>query len=99
MPERIANTDPFKLVTEAIGSGPFKFKADDRVPGAFFAHERFAGYVPRPDGFVEWTSGPRSRTSSGRVARDPRPVDGCGGDDFGRNGLLGGADRLSSAAA
>jgi peptide/nickel transport system substrate-binding protein len=59
MPERIANTDPFKLVTEAIGSGPFKFKADERVPGAFFAHERFAGYVPRPDGFVEWTSGPK----------------------------------------
>jgi peptide/nickel transport system substrate-binding protein len=59
MPERIANTDPFKPVTEAVGSGPFKFKADERMQGAFFAHERFAGYVPRPDGPVEWTSGPK----------------------------------------
>ena len=33
MPERLANTDPFRSVTEFIGSGPFRFKADERVPG------------------------------------------------------------------
>jgi peptide/nickel transport system substrate-binding protein len=59
MPERIANTDPFKQVTEMVGSGPFRFKADERVQGAHFAYERFTGYVPRPDGIVEWTSGPK----------------------------------------
>ena len=59
MPERIANTDPFKQVTEMVGSGPFRFKVDERVPGAHFAYERFTGYVPRPDGVVEWTSGPK----------------------------------------
>jgi peptide/nickel transport system substrate-binding protein len=59
MPERVANTDPFTQVTEMVGSGPFRFKADERVPGAHFAYERFAGYVPRPDGLVECTSGPK----------------------------------------
>jgi peptide/nickel transport system substrate-binding protein len=59
MPERIANTDPFKQVMEMVGSGPFRFKADERVQGALVAYERFAGYVPRPDGVVEWTSGPK----------------------------------------
>jgi peptide/nickel transport system substrate-binding protein len=28
MPKRIAETDPFKQVTEVIGSGPFRFKAE-----------------------------------------------------------------------
>jgi peptide/nickel transport system substrate-binding protein len=59
MPARIAATDPFKQVTEMVGSGPFRFKADERVQGAHYAYERFAGYVPRPDGDVEWTSGPK----------------------------------------
>jgi peptide/nickel transport system substrate-binding protein len=59
MPERIAATDPFKAITESVGSGPFKFKADEQMPGAHFAWERFAGYIPRPDGVVEWTSGPK----------------------------------------
>ena len=59
MPERLANTDPFKQVTEMVGSGPYRYKADERVPGSLFAYERFAGYVPRADGAVEWTSGPK----------------------------------------
>jgi peptide/nickel transport system substrate-binding protein len=59
MPERLANTDPFKQVTEMVGSGPFRFKADERVPGAHVAYERFAGYVPCPDGIVEGTAGPK----------------------------------------
>ena len=25
MPERVAKTDPFKQISEAVGSGPFKF--------------------------------------------------------------------------
>ena len=28
MPERLAKTDPFKPVSEMVGSGPFRFKAD-----------------------------------------------------------------------
>ena len=59
MPERLALTDPFKQVTEMVGSGPFRFKADERVPGSRVVYERFAGYVPRPSGTPDWTSGPK----------------------------------------
>jgi peptide/nickel transport system substrate-binding protein len=59
MPERLARTDPFKQVTEMIGSGPFRFKADERVPGSRVVYEKFDGYVPRPDGKPEFASGPK----------------------------------------
>ena len=59
MPERLARTDPFTQVTEMVGSGPFKFLAAERVPGARVAYERFAGYVPRPGGTASFTAGPK----------------------------------------
>ncbi|URD35991.1 ABC transporter substrate-binding protein [Methylobacterium tardum] len=59
MPERLAKTDPFTQVTEMVGSGPFRFKADERVVGARVVYERFAGYVPREGGEPQWTSGPK----------------------------------------
>jgi peptide/nickel transport system substrate-binding protein len=59
MPERIARTDPFTQVTEMVGSGPFRFKPDERVPGAKIVYQRFEDYVPRADGKAEWTSGPK----------------------------------------
>ena len=59
MPERLAKIDPFTQVTEMVGSGPFRFKADERVSGAKVVYERFEGYVPRADGKQEWTSGPK----------------------------------------
>jgi len=59
MPQRIAETDPFKQVTEAIGSGPFRFKADERVSGSLVVYERFDRYEPREDGKVSFTSGPK----------------------------------------
>ena len=59
MPERLALTDPFKQVTEMVGSGPFRFKADERVPGSLVVYERFDGYVPRPAGTPDWTAGPK----------------------------------------
>ena len=59
MPERLARTDPFKQVTEMVGSGPFRFLADERVPGARVAYARFEGYRPRDSGTPEWSSGPK----------------------------------------
>ena len=59
MPERLAQTDPFKVVPEAIGSGPFRFKADERIPGARNVYERFERYKPREDGVADWTAGPK----------------------------------------
>ncbi len=60
MPERLASTDPFKQVTDMVGSGPFRFKADERVQGSRFVYERFAGYQPRGDGQSDWTAGPKA---------------------------------------
>jgi len=61
MPSRLAATDPFKPVMEMVGSGPFRFKLDERVPGARYVYERFQEYRPRDDGGggPEWTSGPK----------------------------------------
>ncbi len=59
MPERLAKTDPFTQITEMVGSGPFRFKADERVPGARVVYERFEGYVPRPSGTPDWSAGPK----------------------------------------
>jgi peptide/nickel transport system substrate-binding protein len=59
MPERLASTDPLKPLAEVVGSGPFRFKADERVPGARNVYVRFEGYKPRADGVTDWTSGPK----------------------------------------
>jgi peptide/nickel transport system substrate-binding protein len=59
MPERLAMTDPFKQVSEVVGSGPFRFKADERIPGAKIVYEKFTDYVPRSSGTAEWTAGPK----------------------------------------
>jgi peptide/nickel transport system substrate-binding protein len=58
MPERIAQTDPFKQITEYIGSGPMRFKKDEWVPGAKAIFEKFDGYVPRAEK-ANWLSGGR----------------------------------------
>jgi ABC-type transport system substrate-binding protein len=59
MPQHIAETDPFKQFTEVVGSGPFRFKADERVQGSLFVYERFAGYKPREGGESSFTAGPK----------------------------------------
>jgi peptide/nickel transport system substrate-binding protein len=60
MPEALASQDPAQpLRGEIIGSGPFRFLAGERVPGARVAYARFEGYVPRPEGVAAWTSGPK----------------------------------------
>lgn len=59
MPERLAGTPPTQAVTEVIGSGPFRFLADERVAGRRVVYERFADYVPRAEGVPTWTAGPK----------------------------------------
>ncbi len=49
MPERIAQTDPFKQITEVVGSGPFRFVADEYNSGSRAVFAKFDGYVPRDD--------------------------------------------------
>jgi peptide/nickel transport system substrate-binding protein len=59
MPERLANTDPYKALTEMVGSGPFRYKADERVAGSLVVYERNPAYIPRPDGVADGTAGPK----------------------------------------
>ncbi|MBR0641290.1 ABC transporter substrate-binding protein [Plastoroseomonas hellenica] len=59
MPARLAESEPGRPISEMIGSGPFRFLADERVPGSRNVYEKFTGYVPRPDGVTEFTAGPK----------------------------------------
>ena len=56
MPERLAKTDPFKSITEVIGSGPSRFLKDEYVSGGSAAWQKYDGYVPRQE-TPEWSSG------------------------------------------
>lgn len=56
MPERIANTDPFKQITEVVGSGPFRYAAADYVSGHQMVFTRNEKYVPRNEP-VSYTTG------------------------------------------
>ena len=64
MPARLAATDPSKPITEMVGSGPFRFRADEHVAGSRVVYEKFAGYVPRNE--------PAERTAGGKVVHIER---------------------------
>ena len=100
VPERIANgTDPFKQMTEIVGSGPFRFLKDEYVIGSHAALVPFERYVPRDE--------PASFTSGGhrvlvdrvewKMIPDRRDGGECAGDRRGR--LAGNADARSAADA
>jgi peptide/nickel transport system substrate-binding protein len=59
MPERLAKTDPNTQVSEAVGSGPFKYLATERVPGQRVVLEKNADYVPRDSGNPSFNAGPK----------------------------------------
>ena len=56
MPERLAMQS---MMQEMVGSGPFRFKADEHVSGSRLVYEKFVGYVPRPDGTPSQAAGPK----------------------------------------
>ncbi|WP_375457622.1 ABC transporter substrate-binding protein [uncultured Enterovirga sp.] len=64
MPERIARTDPYRAITEVVGSGPYRFLANEYVSGARSAYAKFDGYRPRQEP-VDWGAG-------GKIAHYPR---------------------------
>ncbi len=64
MPERLAKTDPFQQVTEAIGSGPFKFVKEEWVPGSKAVFVKNTDYLPRKE--------PPSWASGGKVVKVDR---------------------------
>src|SRR5499433_408880 len=56
MPERIAKTDASTNITEAIGSGPFKFVKEEWVPGSKVVYVKNTDYVPRKEP-PSWAAG------------------------------------------
>jgi peptide/nickel transport system substrate-binding protein len=64
MPERLASTDPFTQITEAVGSGPYKFVKDEFQPGHLVVYVKNADYVPRKE--------PPSWASGGKVVKVDR---------------------------
>ena len=64
MPERLAKTDPYQQVTEAVGSGPYKFVKEEFQPGHMAVYVKNPDYVPRGE--------PPSWASGGKVVRVDR---------------------------
>ena len=56
MPERIAKTPGSEQVKEIVGSGPYKFRADQHEPGVKIVLEKFGDYKPRSEP-PNWASG------------------------------------------
>lgn len=59
MPEGAASTDAFTQIRTTIGSGPFKFKADEYSVGNQIVYEKNTDYVPSSDGARGLTAGPK----------------------------------------
>ena len=64
MPERLAKTDAYQQIPEAIGSGPFKFVKEEWVPGNKAVFVKNTDYVPREEA--------PSFAAGGKVARVDR---------------------------
>src|SRR5215831_13015261 len=64
MPERIAKTDAFQNITDATGSGPFKFLKEEWVPGNKVVYVKNTSYVPRKE--------PPSWAAGGKVVKVDR---------------------------
>jgi peptide/nickel transport system substrate-binding protein len=59
MPARIAATDPYRQITEYVGSGPMRFVKGEWLPGAKAVFEKFPDYVPRQEP-ASWFAGGKS---------------------------------------
>ncbi len=83
MPERLASGDPFVALKEMVGSGVFRFAADEYVPGSRVVYTRFADYRPRAESAsllaggkiakfdrVEWQTIPDASTAAGALQRN-----------------------------
>jgi peptide/nickel transport system substrate-binding protein len=64
MPERLARTDAYQQVPEAVGSGPYKFLKEEWVPGSKAVFVKNTDYLPRPE--------PPSFAAGGKVVKVDR---------------------------
>ncbi|WP_431271866.1 ABC transporter substrate-binding protein [Dankookia sp. P2] len=59
MPERFAALPATTPLTEIVGSGPYRFVAEERRAGSQVVYRRHDGYVPSPVGTLGVTAGPK----------------------------------------
>jgi len=64
MPERLAKTDAYQQISEAIGSGPFKFVKEEWQPGNKAVFVKNSDYLPRKE--------PPSFAAGGKVVKVDR---------------------------
>ncbi len=64
MPKRLAETPSTEAIPEQIGSGPFKWVADEYQPGVIAVYEKNEDYVPRDE--------PASFAAGGKVVKVDR---------------------------
>jgi peptide/nickel transport system substrate-binding protein len=64
MPERVAKTDANQQITDATGSGPFRFVKQEWVPGNKAVYVKNPDYVPRKE--------PPSWAAGGKIAKVDR---------------------------
>ena len=64
MPERLAKTPGTTQITEMVGSGPYRFVANERVPGSRAVYTKFDAYTPRAE--------PPSFLAGAKIAHIPR---------------------------
>ena len=57
MPQRSAEVDAFKQITDPVGSGPFRFLPWERVSGSFVAYAKWEKYQPRQEKPSYWAGG------------------------------------------
>jgi peptide/nickel transport system substrate-binding protein len=59
VPEHLAQTDPTKGLPDIIGSGPYRYVANERVSGSLNVYAKFTDYVPRGSGKTSFLAGPK----------------------------------------
>lgn len=59
MPERLAKNPPSTQVTEVVGSGPFRWVANERLAGSRAVYAKFENYKPRAGGEASFAAGPK----------------------------------------
>jgi peptide/nickel transport system substrate-binding protein len=64
MPKRVAETDPYKQITDYTGSGPFILKTDETRPGSKTVYVKNPNYKPRAE--------PPSGLAGGKVVKVDR---------------------------
>ena len=64
MPKRVAETDPYKQITDYTGSGPFIFKKEEWKPGEKIVYVKNPKYKPRSE--------PASMLAGGKIAKVDR---------------------------